>query len=461
MIFLYLFRNRNYGNWCFENYTYLYSMKFINREKELTLLAGVGESSQKSSKMTVLVGRRRIGKTRLIAECFKGQVYLYFFVARKEEKLLCEEFVGLVRETLGIPIFGEINRFKDLFALLLDVAGRQPLTLVIDEFQEFARINPAIYSEMQDIWDRKKEETRMHLVLCGSVHSMMKKIFEDSKEPLFGRANERLYVKPFQIDKIKSVLGEFHPAYKPLDLLYFYLLTGGVPKYVEVFVDKNALTADLMLGEILRENSLFLDEGRNVLIEEFGREYGTYFSILSLIASSKTSRSEIESVLQKDIGGFLSRLENEYQIIRRVQPLLGKPGGKFIKYEIEDNFLHFWFRFLYKNRGTVEIGNFTYLRALVERDLPTYSGRFLEKYFTEKLILSGQWSQVGSHWDNGFKNQIDILAINEMEKQIRIIEVKRNPEQYSEPLLRQKAHDLLRHFGGYKVEYCCFSLADM
>ena len=86
-------------------------MKFINREKELALLASVGESSQKSSKMTVLVGRRRIGKTRLIAEGFKAQPYLYFFVARKEEKLLCEEFVGLVRETLGIPIFGDINRF--------------------------------------------------------------------------------------------------------------------------------------------------------------------------------------------------------------------------------------------------------------------------------------------------------------------------------------------------------------
>ena len=123
--------------------------------------------------------------------------------------------------------------------------------------------------------------------------------------------------------------------------------------------------------------------------------------------------------------------------------------------------MHFWFRFLYKNRGTVEIGNFAYLRALVERDLPAYSGRFLEKYFTEKLALSGDWSQVGSHWDNGFKNQIDIVAVNDMRKQIRFIEVKRNPEQYSEPLLRQKAHDLLRHFGGYQAEYGCLSLEDL
>jgi AAA+ ATPase superfamily predicted ATPase len=290
---------------------------------------------------------------------------------------------------------------------------------------------------------------------------MMKKIFEDSKEPLFGRANERLYIKPFPVDEIKFVLTEFNPAYQPLDLLHFYIFTGGVPKYIELFADKNALTTDAMLNEILRDNSLFLDEGKNVLIEEFGREYATYFSILSLIASSKTARSEIESILQKDIGGFLARLENEYQIIRRVQPLFGKPGSKFVKYEIEDNFLNFWFRFIYKNRGTVEIGNFAYLRTLVERDLPTYSGRFLEKYFTEQMAQSGAWSQVGSYWDKGFKNQIDIVAVNDLHKKISFIEVKRNPEQYSEPILRQKSHDLLRNFGGYEAEYGCLSLKDL
>lgn len=239
------------------------------------------------------------------------------------------------------------------------------------------------------------------------------------------------------------------------------MLTGGVPKYVELFADKNALNTDAMLDEILHDNSLFLDEGKNVLIEEFGKEYTTYFSILSLLASSKTSRGEIESVLQKDIGGFLSRLETEYQIIRKVQPIFAKPGGRSVKYEIEDNFLHFWFRFLYKNKGAVEIGNFTYLKTLVTRDWPTYSGRFLEKYFTEKLALSGEWSEIGSYWESGFKNQIDIAAVNHLEKKALFVEVKRNENQYSEALLRSKTHDLLRQLGGYKVEYRCLSLKDM
>ncbi|MCB9048134.1 MAG: hypothetical protein H6556_01790 [Lewinellaceae bacterium] len=111
---------------------------------------------------------------------------------------------------------------------------------------------------------------------------------------------------------------------------------------------------------------------------------------------------------------------------------------------IEDNFLHFWFRFIYKNKGTVEIGNFEYLKTLVKRDFPTYSGRFLEKYFTEKLALSGKWPEIGSYWERGFKNQIDIVAINRMGKTALLSEVKRKEKQYSEQQLRSKALQLQR-----------------
>ena len=180
-------------------------MRFYNREKELQSLKDIQAASHNSSKMTVIVGRRRIGKTRLIAESLSGVPYLYFFVARKDEKLLCEEFTTQIKETLGINIYGEISRFKDIFAFLMDYAERQPLSLVIDEFQEFNRINPSVYSDMQNTWDRKKEHTQMNLVLSGSVFSLMKKIFENSREPLFGRANERLHVKPFSVNTLKKM----------------------------------------------------------------------------------------------------------------------------------------------------------------------------------------------------------------------------------------------------------------
>ena len=440
---------------------YLCIMEFVNRENECAKLAAIHVASTFASRMTVLIGRRRIGKTRLIREGLKDRPYLYFFVSRKDEKLLCEEYIRQIREVLDIPVFGEISRFKDVFGLLMDYAGRQPLTLVIDEFQEFSRIQPAVYSEMQDIWDRHKDSSRMNLILSGSVYSLMRKIFESSKEPLFGRANERLEVRPFSTPVLKTLLASLRPDFEPDDLLALYALTGGVPKYVEQFVDKGCLSYETMLDEIFQEHSIFLEEGKIVLIEEFGKEYATYFSILSLLASSRTARSELESILQKDVGGYLNRLENDYQIIHRIQPIFAKPNSRQVKYEVTDNFLHFWFRFLYKNRGAVEIGNFTYLRQVVERDYATYSGRILEKYFLEKLAYSHEWAEIGSYWEPGFQNQIDIVAVNPLEKRVLFAEVKRNRKQYSEHLLREKAHTLLKKFGGYSVEYKGLSLEDM
>lgn len=95
------------------------------------------------------------------------------------------------------------------------------------------------------------------------------------------------------------------------------------------------------------------------------------------------------------------------------------------------------------------------------RPVATYSDRFLEKYFTEKLALSGNWSEIGSYWEKGFKNQIDIVAINHLEEKALFAEVKRNEKQYSEKQLRIKSQPLLRKLGGYQMEYKGYSLKDI
>jgi AAA+ ATPase superfamily predicted ATPase len=436
-------------------------MLFIDRENELALLWETEARSEKRSQITVMVGRRRTGKTSLVLQAFREKKFLYFFVARKAESLLCDEFTEEIRGKFGLPVTGEFKTFARLFEFLLDRSQNEQFTLVVDEFQEFGHINPSVYGEMQDIWDRYKSKGKMNLVLTGSVYSMMKKIFENSKEPLFGRADERLYLRPFSVDVIRRTVQEACPNIKPEDLLAFYALTGGVARYVEIFIDRERYTLNQMLAEIFRENSLLLDEGRNLLIEEFGRDYTTYFSILSLIASSKTSRGEIESILNKDIGGYLERLEKEYQIIKIVRPILAKPGGKLQKYMIEDNFLAFWFRFIYKYRSAIEIGNFDYVRSVVERDFSVFSGPCLEKYFREKLAMTKEYSEIGRYWEKGNMNEIDIVAINEKDRKILFAEVKRNKTKTDKQSLRVKTENLLRNFSGYSTEFKLFSLEDL
>ena len=434
-------------------------MKFYNREKELQNLSAIEEASKESSKMTVVVGRRRIGKTTLIKKAYSDRVYL--FVSKKNEALLCDEFVTIIQDMLNVKIFGEIKSFKELFEYLMKLAKTRHFTLVIDEFQEFLHINSTVYADMQNIWDSHKNDTKLNLVLSGSIYSLMKKIFEDNKEPLFGRANNKIHLKPFSVKTIKEILEENSPTYNADDLLSFYMFTGGVAKYVEIFVDNKAFTLEKQLELIFKEYSLFLEEGKNLLVEEFGKEYTTYFSILSLIASSKTSRSELESILDKNIGGYLDRLENEYTIIKKVKPIFAKEGSRTLKYEIIDNFFNFWFRFIYKYRSAIEIENYDYVKEIVLRDYATYSGKFLEKYFVEQLKLSHDYSDIGSYWERGNQNEIDIIAVNDEKKTMLIAEVKRNPKKIDIKVLEKKASKLMAKYKKYDYKFLSYSLDDM
>lgn len=434
-------------------------MKFYNREKELQNLKDIEMLSSSSSKMTTIIGRRRIGKTKLIKEAYKNGVY--FFVSKKDETLLCKEFVEILQNSLNIKILGEFKKFNTLFEYIMQLSQNQNFTLIIDEFQEFLSINSTIYSDMQNIWDSYKDNTRLNLVLSGSIYSLMKKIFEDKKEPLFGRANNKIHLKAFDINTLKNILNDYYPSFKNSDLLSFYTLTGGVAKYVEIFVERGAFTFEKQLDLIFDEHSIFLEEGKNLLIEEFGKEYTTYFSILSLISSSKTSRSDIESILERNIGGYLDRLENEYSIIRKIKPIFAKEQSRTVKYEIIDNFFSFWFRFIYKYKSAVEIENFEFLKEIVNRDFATYSGKFLEKYFIEKLKLEKRFSQIGTYWEKQNQNEIDIVAINSETKELLFAEVKLNSKKIDLEILKEKSQKLVQNYKDYKIEYLGYSLDDI
>lgn len=452
------YRNGYYGNVHCDNRE---MMKFYNREKELSLLQKNEERSKQTAQMTFIVGRRRIGKTSLLVKSTEGKSMLYFFVAKKNEVLLCEEFVQEIQHKLQVEIFGELKTFKSVFGYLMELSKTKHFTLVIDEFQEFNTINPSVYSDMQNIWDSQKGAAKINLILCGSVYSLMSRIFEHAKEPLFGRATGRIHLKAFTISTLREILTDYRPDYTNDDLLAFYMMTGGVAKYVGLLIEEKAFTFESILSVILTENSLFLDEGKNVLIDEFGKEYGNYFSILSLIASSKTSRVDIESIMEMQVGGFLDRLENEFNLISKVRPIFAKPNSRSVKYQINDNFLNFWFRFIYKYRSVVEIGNLTYLKEIVKRDYQTYSGRILEKYFIEKMMEEGNFSAIGTYWEKSNQNEIDIVAVNDLDKSVIFAEVKRKKENISIPGLIAKTKNLQAQLKDYDAEFAGLSIEDM
>ena len=110
-------------------------MKFYDRINELSILQENEQQSYNSAVFTVLMGRRRVGKTSLITKSLEGKEYAYLFVSKDSEALLCQNFQRDLEQQIGLTIYGEVSSFKDLFEVIMKEAQRRHLTIVFDEFQ--------------------------------------------------------------------------------------------------------------------------------------------------------------------------------------------------------------------------------------------------------------------------------------------------------------------------------------
>jgi Predicted ATPase (AAA+ superfamily) len=439
-------------------------MRFYNREAEIELLHKIQEQSTRNAQMTVVTGRRRIGKTQLLLRATEDRPTLYFFVARKAENFLCQDFVQEIKEKLKVPVLGEIGSFGRVFEFLMELSKERSFNLIIDEFQEFYNIAPSVYSDMQHYWDVNKDLSKINLLLSGSGHSLMHKIFQNSKEPLFGRATALLKVHSFETPVLKDILADHSPGYKSEDLLALYAFTGGVAKYVQLLMDSGSHTLNDMVDYIIKEDSTFIPEGKNMLIEEFGKEYANYFTILSAIARGENTRAKIEVIVNREIGGYLTKLEYDYGLISKVTPIFSKVETKNVRYVLVDNFLTFWFRFIYKYSYMVEVGGYSQLKEIIMRDYSTFSGKILERYFRTKYMEQMRFTRIGGYWSRKGENEIDLVAVNELDNTAEIVEIKRNAANIDLDVLNAKSAQFLKATGelkGYRVQLKGLSMDDM
>ena len=440
-------------------------MEFYDRTNELTELQRIQNLSfSDHSRLTVVTGRRRIGKTSLIMKSVEGLPTVYLFVGRKAEATLCSEFIPVISQSLDTFVPAEIRTFRSLFQYLMELASNKAFNLVIDEFQEFYNIDESVYSDMQNIWDAYRRKSKMNLIVSGSIYSLMQKIFQSKKEPLFGRADNIIKLSAFDLSTLKDIMRDYRSGYTNDDLLALYSFTGGVPKYVELFCDNQMLSVDEMISFMVRENSPFTDEGKNLLIEELGKNYATYFSILSAISGGINTQPGIEAALgDKSIGGQIKRWIEDYNIIVRQRPILAKEGSQTVRYEIQDNFLRFWFNYFDRYRSLIEIKNFVGLQSIIKKDYPTYSGIMLERYFKQQFAESFQYRAIGSWWElKGYQNEIDIVGLKLEKNQAVVAEVKRQKKNFKPELLVAKTEHLKQKLlPKYRIEMRCLSLEDM
>lgn len=434
---------------------------FYDRKSELKVLSEIETQSKGNACFTVITGRRRIGKTELIKEFLKNKKNAYLFTTRSTEKVLCEKWQTILAESIGLKIFGHIETLQELFEQIFIFSETCHFSLAVDEFQDLEFVNKSFFSQLQNIWDSHKEKSKLNLIVCGSVYSMMTKIFQEQKEPLFGRATHFIHLKPFAPSVVKKILSDYNPKYKNEDLLCLYMLSGGVAKYIFLLMFSGATTKQKMLKSATNMASPFLIDGKDILVNEIGRDYGTYFSILSAIASGHTSQSEIDSIIQKNTGAYLQNLCNVFNIIKPIRPLYSKQGSRNVKWQIVDEYMKFYFRFIYLHQDLIELGNYETLLKYIEQDYETFSVKTLEHYFTEKIIEEKMPEKIGGWWDKKSQNEIDIISVDDLEKSCTIYEVKRQTKKINLNLLKQKSEVFMQNLLEYKIQLKGLSMDDM
>ncbi len=429
-------------------------MKFHNRENELKQLNRISDLSSRQFFFLRITGRRRIGKTELIKEWTRTQQakVLYFYVTRQNEVTLLAEFKQVL--ALNFPEYQavEFAGMSQFIQTLFDLYLRHHIITIFDEFQELQWSAPHTFSIIQREIDRRQEHLKGMLVVVGSLQSMMTRLFDDAKQPLFGRLNASLHCTSFSPVSLEDLFLKNGVAIR--NRLDLYTVFHGIPFYYKLIDDYKLWQKsifDIIATLILDKNSILVDEGRQLLLSEFGKQYSAWFSILKAVAMGNTRLSEIvnqSGVPLENINRYLNELVKYFQLIERRQPLGAKPGGKISRYYISDRFVEFWFRFVYRYQSMLEIGATAALAELIKRDFLVYQGRVFEEYCKELLIEKNQlgeitFDEIGNWWDRG-DTEIDIITVNHRSKTIIFYECKLQERRYKAQELQSKAARFIR-----------------
>ena len=157
-------------------------------------------------------------------------------------------------------------------------------------------IEPSFWSEVQKVWDINKKNSQVFLMMSGSIASAMRNIFNEYSEPLYGRVDRFIQVRPFGISVLEEILNDYHPRFSPDDLLGLYSVTGGIPWFVEDLMDRGATTIKKMAESIFQSGSKFIMDGEILLANEFRSEGAVNRTLLQAIASGVTKPKQLPSI---------------------------------------------------------------------------------------------------------------------------------------------------------------------
>ena len=441
--------------------------KFINRMQEMKTLEE--QYNMPSSSMVILYGRRRVGKTSLICEFLrKHSDNIYFLATEESEALNLKSFKEQVAEYTGNELLKSANvDWLTVFKLLTEHKTQTKKVIVIDEFQYIGEDNNAFPSIMQKVWDTLLKDANIMLILCGSLITLMKRQTLDYVSPLYGRRTAQIKLKQIPF----NYYGEFMEGKSINELLPFYAVTGGVPKYIESFLGVEDLY-DGIQNRILNPQSYLYEEPYFLLQKEVS-EIGSYFSLIKAIAMGNRKLSEIAAnieVKQTSLTKYLKTLIDLDLIEREVPVTESNPEkSKSGLYKIKDNFIAFWFKFVYLYRAYLEKGETQFVLSQIKKGfIQNYASYVYEDVCRERmweLSANDFWNfhfdRVGRYWGSK-ADETDIVAIDSIGKNLVLGECKYSMSEKGLSVLhglQERAKSLQVLTGAENVEYIIFNTA--
>ena len=319
---------------------------FIGRKEELAELSTRFDSGR--FEMGVVYGSRRIGKTSLLKEFIKNKSAFYFQAKESSELDNRTAFSVEVNKVIGVPYSFVYPSYSDGFDALLKYAEGKPFIIVIDEIAFISQSDKGFLSELQFNIDHKFKATEVKLILSGSTISFMKDIIKDKSGPLFQRSTFQMHVNKL----IYSDALAFLDGLSAEDKIRYLSIFGEHPFYLEM-IDKSK-SFDANVFNLLFSRFGNLIDAPNKVFPSASKDQNTYNAILKAIAHRRRTNKEIAEYIGKDpnyVAAYLPRLiDNE--IIEKHESF--NKNQKMNYYEISDNLIRFWYRFVFDNREEIE-----------------------------------------------------------------------------------------------------------
>ena len=322
---------------------------FRDRTKALTTLEQWWTSS--SSEPMSLYGRRRVGKSWLFRRFAHGKPAVILVADRVASGQQLTHLADQLTDSLGFR--PQLDSVADLFTVLYDMAGRRKILVVIDEFPYVLGTTSAeqqrTLSAIQAVMERKRDESRLKLILTGSTISQMEDL-QAEKNPLHGRLMP-LPLWPMTFAEAATMLD----GLDSVDQLIRYAIAGGMPRYLSAFGEGDL--AQALARNVVDAHSPLFNEPRSLLNSEL-REPAVYFSVLAELASRPQDLSTVAAALRmeaKELSRYATTLES-LRLVARRYPVGAPPGSRGAQWACTDHFMRFWFRFVQPFQSELEAG---------------------------------------------------------------------------------------------------------